>query len=119
MLPPGLPWPALPWPALACPGLTRPGRAGLNILECPAIPVIPAKLSYWSEVDSQTVELYRYSKSINSMLTYYKHRPAPSIHIKRLGRHPWYKEARKLQLRLTSRTWIIVQRANQVIITLL
>jgi len=119
MLPPGLPWLALPWPALACPGLTRPGRAGLNILDCPAIPVIPAKLSYWSEADSQTVELYRYSKSINSMLTYYKHRPAPSIHIKRLGRHPWYKEARKLQLRLTSRTWIIVQRANQVIIALL
>ena len=53
------------------------------------------------------------------MLTYYKHRPAPSMHIKRLGRHLWYNEARKLQTRLNTRTWAIVQRANKVIITLL
>ena len=72
------------------------------------------------------MELYRYSKdiylshkSIYSMLTYYKHRPAPSMHIKRLGRHLWYNEARKLQTRLNTRTWVIVQRANKVIITLL
>ena len=46
------------------------------------------------------------------MLTYYKHRPAPSMHIKRLGRHLCYEEARKLQTRLSTRTRVIVQRAD-------
>ena len=53
------------------------------------------------------------------MLTYYKHRPAPTRHIKRLGRYLWYTEARRLQNRLNTRTWAIIQRANRVIISLL
>ena len=46
------------------------------------------------------------------MLIYYKHRPAPSMYIKRLGRHLCYEEARKLQTRLSTRTRVIVQRAD-------
>ena len=53
------------------------------------------------------------------MLTYYKFRPRPAKHVKRLGSRTWYREARRLQQRLTSRTWLIIQRDNKVIIALL